>query len=986
MVLTTTPIPTNPLTMTNPLKHILVIITLIFVLLPERVGAQKSYSDKELVYHALANARYAAHYKDAEYLEEDNVTYGASGIDTYTDDFADAYDNLYSSLEAITTGTEVIVTEYNADETITTTNINDGKAHIYKVANGKKLTVNGVLTVRNSSQLIILAADAEVYLTRAGKLLSGGNTTNSSDGGNICILGKNEHPALVHGRADLDRTAKDSHIPVPFEIIRGAMHFNYTKIYDFTTLDTHGGLIYPNTGSCHAQVRLFMANTEITNLLAKGDVRAFIHDGGSADDAKNESSVVHKSRIYLYNCNVHDNTKQSSSSNNAAFISSGIIGGHHESSSAYRIKNCTFTNNKSNSLSGGVVSWNTQTTNHTYIIDCTFTNNQSYNDNPERLDAGTGGAISCRAPMIIKRCVFDGNSSTRGGGAIVVRCPSTTGTGTATRDLIKNIEDKKGKLNVSLELDNETIFRNNTTDGNGGAILVEAKTAIISGTGFSYTIKKADLSLTIDGAKFENNSADKGGGAIAMSLDYGSSLNYETGITIKGNAIIDGNHADENGGAIYMENVNGCDGHANNGISIIRDGNSGTPVVKNNIAENNGGAVYFNVQKGDIRLEVGDVHDNSAKYGGALWTIGSEGTGKCILYDDLNLHGNTTTLSGYEGKGSDLYTDADGAYFTLGEDVTYGPISVQRGTAGHMIDLNGHKYNDNLALPGITLTGAGSDGVFALCGDGWVNVVHALRDNGSTGGGNSSVLDYPTSLASDTRLSGDVTDNTLHQTYGLAYSRTGRANSYGTVMVPFTPSIYANVKLYSVTAVTDEGLVLREVAVAQPNVPYIYRITTPDADGHTYSMYLATNQNLNMDLSTIHDGNYIAHAGNGTQLIGRYVTDSSIAGKTGTTDNGIYYLKDDSFSHSTGTITVNPYRAYLKVPPTTPDSPARSELPLVFDDTADGISMPVASVIDILRTEYYTLDGRRLAAPQRGTVTLRVDTYTDGTVTTRKVR
>lgn len=589
--------------------------------------------------------------------------------------------------------------------------------------------------------------------------------------------------------------------------------------------------------------------------------------------------------------------------------------------------------------------------------------------------AGNQGA-AFRIPSNLADCFF-----TMTGGSIHDNFSGTDG---GALDIGDGGGTNVTKGNVTVDISGGEIY-NNHTDGMGGAICSVWRNYKFIESGKTYT-----MNVNISGdVKLYNNTASQGG---AVYLAY-ANLNM-TGGEMYNNSVVPGSFSyvvgkSKTGTTINTETIN-VNSPGEGGAIYAANGNvtiDGTAKLHDNSAEGRGGALYISPQATNrTDLKGGTIMNNSAGLGGGLCTDATDAAkGNCYLYDNLKLSGNTIKGAS-PTAGSDLATIASDAYFTLGEDVTYGPISVQRGTAGHMIDLNGHKYNDNLALPGITLTGDGSDGVFALCGDGWVNVVHALRDNGSTGGGNSSVLDYPTSLASDTRLSGDVTDNTLHQEYGLAYSRTGRQNSYGTVMVPFTPSIYANVKLYSVTAVTDEGLVLREVAVAQPNVPYIYRITSPDADGHTYSMYLATNQNLNMDLSTIHDGNYIAHAGSGTQLIGRYVTDSSIAGKMGTTDNGIYYLKDDRFSHSTGTITVNPYRAYLKVTPLPGhDSPARSELPLVFDETADGIPA-LATVIDILRTEFFTLDGRRVAAPLRGVITLRIDHYSDGTVTTRKTK
>lgn len=1013
------------------------------MLLPQMAGAQTSYTGKELVYHAFANARYAAHYKDTEYLEEDNNTYGTSGIDTYENVFANDYEGLYSELEGITStsGTEVIVKNFDDDATITTTTINDGKAHIYKIAKWKTLTISGTLKVCGSSQLLILAADAYIYVTNSGKIQSGGN--NSSEGiGNVCILGKDGHPALVHGDNSIYRSSETT----PFVNAGAAMAFNYVKIYNFKIANTQSGVISNNSSLRGAQVRLFIANSEICNLEARGNVRAFIHDSGDTKNYANPSHNVYKSRIYLYGCNIHDNTKGFSTNTNvygynSAFISSGIIGGHHESSSPYRIKNCTFTNNKSNSLSGGVISWNTQTTNHTYVIGCTFTNNQSYN---ETSTGGTGGAISCRAPMVIKRCRFEGNYAKNGGGAIVVRCPSTGGTGTEVRDLIIGLEDKNTNgLNVVLELDAETEFVNNTTDGAGGAILVEARTATIYNTSktFYYIVRKADLSLTIDGSTFERNYAAKGGGAIAMSLDYGTKddpvvtyaqktnskdpekvyRDYKTGIIIKGNTLIDGNHATENGGAIYMENVNGCDGHSNNGIQILKDGSNGTPILQNNYAVN-GGAIYSNVGTGDFVVETGNFTNNyatengggvaishgnislkggtfSGNYalkGGGLWT---DGSGVCELYNALKLQENKigkTEGGNYQAssEGSDLYTANSEAHYDLAENVNYGNICVQRGTAGHMIKLNGHSYNNYKARPDITLTGEGANGVLAVQDLEWVNVVNMIRDNQTENGGYSINPDSPANLLTDSRFTwtGDDATKTTTETYGMAYSRTDRLNRYGTVMLPFAATIMDNVTLYEIVSIEQGILSLHEVKEPERNKPYIYKIENADDENaatKNYSMHLATNKNTQLAKTELSTSDFKYFPDNSRyQFIGKYTLQEQIPTNG---DYDIYYFKNDGttsgFYHkSAGTITVNPYRGYitLKKGPASPAPPRM--LVLSFDDEATGIGCMQVNMADIVRTEYFSTDGTRLAVPLSHGITIIRHHYSDGTSDTRKVR
>ncbi|MBQ0046662.1 MAG: hypothetical protein KBT33_04005 [Prevotellaceae bacterium] len=625
-------------------------------------------------------------------------------------------------------------------------------------------------------------------------------------------------------------------------------------------------------------------------------------------------------------------------------------------------------------ISGGSIAYNISTSNAGAVLGhggVTMSGGEVHHN----VAGNQGGAF--RVPSNMANCFF-----TMTGGSIHDNRSGTDGGAL-------NIGDGGGtnvtKGNVEVKISGGEIY-NNHTDGMGGAICSVWR---------NYADNSYKMTVNIsDNVKFYNNSASQGG---AIYMAYGN-LNM-TGGEMYGNSVIPGNfsytegiknsteqktievESTGEGGAIYAANGN---------VSI-----DGTAYLHDNSATGKGGAIFISPQASNrTDLKGGTIKNNSAGLGGGLCTdANGDAKGNCYLYNNLNLSDNTIENSS-PVAGSDLATVSADAYFTLAEDVNYGNICVQRGTAGNMIKLNNHSYNNYKARPDITLTGEGANGVLAVQDLEWVNVVNMIRDNETQNGGYSVNPDSPDRLLTDSRFAwtGDDATKTTTETYGMAYSRTDRPNRYGTVMLPFAATIMDNVTLYEIVSIEQGILSLHEVKEPERNKPYIYKIENADdesAEPKNYSMHLATNKNTQLAETELSASEFKYFPDNSRyQFIGKYTLEREIPTNG---DYDIYYFKNDGttsgFYHkSAGTITVNPYRGYITLKKDLASPAPPRMLALSFDDEATGIGCMQVNMADIVRTEYFSTDGTRLAAPLSHGITIIRHHYSDGTSDTRKVR
>jgi predicted outer membrane repeat protein len=216
---------------------------------------------------------------------------------------------------------------------------------------------------------------------------------------------------------------------------------------------------------------------------------------------------------------------------------SKLLGNHTEASNNYGgavsvRRNCivdidgaTISDNQTRT-SGGAI-WADHTAISVTIKNTTFSGNKAYND----MNQAHGGAIHSATYTIIDNCIFENNSAKNGGGAIFM-------------------------ARAQVSDNEELIVTNSTFSGNsaqyGGAISSHLKT-------------------TINGVKFENNTASSHGGAINLTNNTSASLMIEKSIFTKNKAIM--------GGALFTQNPT---------VTVIKNN---TSFIENE-AVREGGAIY----------------------------------------------------------------------------------------------------------------------------------------------------------------------------------------------------------------------------------------------------------------------------------------------------------------------------------------------------------------------------------------------------------
>lgn len=102
-------------------------------------------------------------------------------------------------------------------------------------------------------------------------------------------------------------------------------------------------------------------------------------------------------------------------------------------------------------------------------------------------------------------------------------------------------------------------------------------------------------------------------------------------------------------------------------------------------------------------------------------------------------------------------------------------------------------------------------------------------------------------------------------------------------------------------------------------------------------------------------GASLATAVTGAIMTGSYTTQTLADAQT----NGYYTYYDNSFVTTTGSITVSPFRAYVKL-----DNATAAKMSVVMGGSTTGITKVTAD--DKANDSYYTLSGVRVAAPAKG--------------------
>ena len=263
------------------------------------------------------------------------------------------------------------------------------------------------------------------------------------------------------------------------------------------------------------------------------------------------------------------------------------------------IVNAVFMNNFS--TSGGAVS-NSMDASDGKIAGTKFKNNHAWAD---------GGAISSFGPLSITGSVFEGNT------ASFLKDESGEYT-----EVVTGIENPVGGGAIALGAESETIvasidsteFKGNKSGLNGGAI--GTRLALRVDEEGNWLDDKDDprhrnsAKLNVS-ATFENNSAERSGGAIYNTFYTDANSSQGKGVIVKGE--FENNHAGYHGGAIYNDGDKDTTG--NGAIMTVINGE-----FEGNKAGDSGGAIY---NSGELYVNGGTFEGNHADvWGGAIYSSG----------------------------------------------------------------------------------------------------------------------------------------------------------------------------------------------------------------------------------------------------------------------------------------------------------------------------------------------------------------------------
>ncbi|MDL2270875.1 hypothetical protein LJC03_03595 [Methanobrevibacter sp. OttesenSCG-928-I08] len=416
----------------------------------------------------------------------------------------------------------------------------------------------------------------------------------------------------------------------------------YNSKFFNNTASKNGGAIYSYTKGTGTSSNVLIYTSEFENNTAKGPEGK---TGGGA--------------IYSFS----DGTR----SNSIVTIHNGIF------------KNNRFEGTYTQSGGGAIYSFSESSISNVNLNNCYFYNNSV---NVNKQNSG-GGAIyskgSSQSNVNVNNSTFKENyaiagGTYSGGGAIFSRCSASSGIS-------------------SVKIYNNSVFENNTSLNNGGAIFSQSggnglSTIIISnstfyknnakGTGtsgggaiYSYGFNGGNSNITVDASIFYFNNASSNGGAI---YSYCTGSNGASNVNINNSEFF--NNSAKDGGAISNR---GEDGTNSRGIVNINVFNS---IFENNTAIENGGAIS-NFNKGNfsnVNIKNSELYNNKAKNGGAI--SGQSSTRSTISGgSNINLENSELYKNVADGNGGAIYSHGAG-------DSNTGGIS-------HIVILNNSIYDNN---------------------------------------------------------------------------------------------------------------------------------------------------------------------------------------------------------------------------------------------------------------------------------------------------
>ena len=177
-----------------------------------------------------------------------------------------------------------------------------------------------------------------------------------------------------------------------------------------------------------------------------------------------------------------------------------------------------------------------------------------------------------------------------------------------------------------------------------------------------------------------------------------------------------------------------------------------------------------------------------------------------------------------------------------------------------------------------------------------------------------------------------------------SYTRELAAGKYGTITLPFAPENEYYI-FYELTSVGNNTLTFDEVDEPQANTPYLYSLR----DGKSATAIIGTGAMVSSELITVET--------EGWQTVGSFAYQT-----LQTNDEGYYAYAatDNQFHRVTKTLSVKPFRAYLKG-----DMDGGVVLK-VRTRNGNETLIDASEVEDMLPKVYYDLSGRRVEYPTKG--------------------
>ncbi|MDY4411405.1 MAG: DUF4960 domain-containing protein [Prevotella sp.] len=191
-------------------------------------------------------------------------------------------------------------------------------------------------------------------------------------------------------------------------------------------------------------------------------------------------------------------------------------------------------------------------------------------------------------------------------------------------------------------------------------------------------------------------------------------------------------------------------------------------------------------------------------------------------------------------------------------------------------------------------------------------------------------IDYPSAFTANVKLEREFT-----------------ANTKSTIILPFAlneTQCAACGDFYQLSKVGDNSIVFSPVTSTEANKPYMFVSKSTGT--------LPAFESVEVEPTA---GASLATAVTGATMTGSYTTQTLADART----NGYYTYYDNSFVTTTGSITVSPFRAYVKL-----DKASPAKMSVLLNGSATGIfTIKSDTTAD---NAYYTLGGIRVAKPVKG--------------------